>query len=85
MPSSRPSVSDRQDAIHGNTPLRYLSPAALASFVVTPIQATSVSVYSTDGITFSTGSAIGSCIRSLDHRGVGSRAPVGRVQIRGIG
>jgi hypothetical protein len=52
MPSSRPSVSDRQDATHGNTPLRYLSPAALASFLVTPIQATSGSVYATDGITF---------------------------------
>ena len=52
MPSSRPSVSDRQDATHGNTPLPYLTPAALASFLVTPIQATSGSVYATDGITF---------------------------------
>ena len=51
MPSSRPSVSDRQDATHGNTPLP-LTPAALASFLVTPIQATSGSVYATDGITF---------------------------------
>jgi hypothetical protein len=52
MPSSRPSVSDRQDATHGNTPLPYLTPAALASFLVTPIRATSGSVYATDGITF---------------------------------
>ena len=43
-PSSRPSDSERPDAIHGNTPLPYLTPAALASFSVTPTQATSGSV-----------------------------------------
>src|SRR5215212_7078921 len=51
MPSSRPSDRDRPDAAQGNTPLPYLTPAALASFSVTPTQATSGSVYATDGMT----------------------------------
>ena len=44
MPSSRPSDSERPLAAHGKTPLPYLMPAALASFSVTPTQATSGSV-----------------------------------------
>ncbi len=44
MPSSRPRLSDRPLAAQGNTPLPYLIPAALASFSVTPTQATSGSV-----------------------------------------
>ena len=44
MPSSRPRDSERPLAAQGNTPLPYLTPAALASFSVTPTQATSGSV-----------------------------------------
>src|SRR3954447_13122413 len=43
-PSSRPRDSDRPEPAQGNTPLPYLTPAALASFSVTPTQATSGSV-----------------------------------------
>jgi hypothetical protein len=43
-PSSLPSVRDRPDATHGNTPLPYFTPAAFASFSVTPTHATSGSV-----------------------------------------
>ena len=43
-PSSRPNDSDRPDAAHGKVPLPYFTPAALASFSVTPTQATSGSV-----------------------------------------
>src|SRR3954464_9892620 len=43
-PSSRPSDSDRPLAAQGNTPLPYLTPAAFASFSVSPTQATSGSV-----------------------------------------
>ena len=44
IPSERPRVSERPLAAHGNTPLPYATPAALASFSVTPAQATSGSV-----------------------------------------
>ena len=43
-PSSRPSDSDRPEAAHGNAPLPYLTPAALASLSVMPTHATSGSV-----------------------------------------
>ena len=43
-PSSRPNDSDRPDAAHGNAPFPYFTPAALASFSVTPTHATSGSV-----------------------------------------
>jgi hypothetical protein len=43
-PSDRPRVSERPLAAQGKTPLPYLTPAALASFSVTPAQATSGSV-----------------------------------------
>ena len=39
-----PRDSERPEAAQGNTPLPYLTPAALASFSVTPTQATSGSV-----------------------------------------
>ena len=44
MPSSRPSDSERPLAAQGKAALPYLMPAALASFSVTPTQATSGSV-----------------------------------------
>jgi hypothetical protein len=50
-PFVAPSERDRPDAAQGNTPLPYFTPLALASFSVSPTQATSGSVYATEGMT----------------------------------
>src|SRR5690242_5037546 len=50
-PSSRPLAMARPDAAQGKTAFRTFTPLAFASSSVSPTQATSGSVYATDGIT----------------------------------